>query len=157
MAAKFDGHGAGVHLKKRCNNSSPQQLESYILLAKNHRHNSGISMPLHIDQYEAILGYMPDCGKIPTNTERIDWFIPTVSEDIYASAKAMCRKFKALSNGETWYFFSITPASPATHLQGEKCALHPDGNHTTADCKKLRQLQLNPSGRIGMRTGERAE
>jgi hypothetical protein len=26
-----------------------------------------------------------------------------------------------------------------------KCALHPDGNHTTADCKKLRQLQLNPT------------
>ena len=46
-------------------------------------------MPLHIDQYEAILGYMPDCGTISTNTERIDWFIPTVLEDIYASAKAM--------------------------------------------------------------------
>jgi hypothetical protein len=90
MAAEFDGHGAGVHLKKRYNNSSPQQLESYILLAKGHRHTSGTSMPLHINQFEAILGYMPDCGKIPTNTERIDWFLPTVSEDIYASAKAMC-------------------------------------------------------------------
>ena len=33
MAAEFDGHGAGAHLKKRYNNSSPQQLESYILLA----------------------------------------------------------------------------------------------------------------------------
>jgi hypothetical protein len=90
MAAEFDGHGAGAHLKKRYNNSSPQQLESYILLAKGHRHISGTSMPLHIDQYEAILGYMPDCGKMPTNTERIDWFLPTVTEEIYASAKAMC-------------------------------------------------------------------
>ncbi len=47
-------------------------------------------MPLHIDQYEAILGYMPDCGKIPTNIERIDWFLPTVTEEIYDSTKAMC-------------------------------------------------------------------
>ncbi len=37
------------------------------------------------------------------------------------------------------------------YLQGEKCALHPDGNHTTADRKKLRQLQLNPSGKMGGR------
>jgi hypothetical protein len=35
MAAEFDGHGAGSHLKKRYNNSSPQQLESYILLPKD--------------------------------------------------------------------------------------------------------------------------
>jgi hypothetical protein len=68
MAAELDGHGAGIHLKKRYNNSSPQLLESYIIiLAKGHRHTSGTSMPLRIVQYEAILGYMPDCGKIPTN------------------------------------------------------------------------------------------
>jgi hypothetical protein len=90
MAAEFDGHGTGTHLKKRYNNSSPQQLVSYILLAKGYRRTSGTSMSLHIDHFEAILGYMPDCGKISTNTERIDWFLPTVSEDIYASAKAMC-------------------------------------------------------------------
>ena len=35
MAAEFDGHDAGIHLKKRYNNSSPQQLESYILLPKD--------------------------------------------------------------------------------------------------------------------------
>jgi hypothetical protein len=56
--------------------------------------------------YDAILGYMPDCGKIPTNTERIDWFIPTVSEDIYASAKAMCltQKIQGTLEWETCYY-----------------------------------------------------
>ncbi len=28
---------------------------------------------------------------------------------------------------------------------------YPDGNHTAAECKKLRQLQFNPSGRMGGR------
>ena len=172
MAAEFDGHGAGVHLKKRYNNSSPQQLESYILLAKGHRHTSGTSMPLHIDQFEAILGYMPDCGKIPTNTERIDWFLPTVSEDIYASAKAMCLTQKiqgTLEWGDMVLLFNHTcfgrnphfqiaelqtgkkHTQNSTHIQGDKCALHPDSNHTTADYKKLRHLQLNPSGKMGGR------
>ncbi len=111
MAAEFDGHGAGAHLKKRYNNSSPQQLESYIILAKGHRHTSGTSMPLHIDQYEAILGYMPDCGKIPTITERIDCFLPTVTEDIYASAKAMCLTQKIQGTLE-WGDMVITTLQP---------------------------------------------
>ncbi len=38
-----------------------------------------------------------------------------------------------------------------TYLQGGKCALHPDGNHSTADCKKLRNLQLHPFGNKGGR------
>ncbi len=143
-------------------------MESYILLAKGHRHTSGRSMPLHIDQFEAILGYMPDCGKIPTNTERIDWFLPTVSEDIYASAKAMCLTQKiqgTLEWGDMVLLFNHTcfgryphfqiaelqtgrkHTQNSTNIQGDKCALHPDGNHTTADCKKLRHLQLNPSGK----------
>ena len=177
MAAEFDGHGAGAHLKKRYNNSSPQQLESYILLAKGHRHTSGTSMPLHIDQYEAILGYMPDCGKIPTNTERIDWFLPTVTEEIYASAKAMCLTQKiqgTLEWGDMVLLFNHTCFARYPHFQiaelqtgkkltqnslsahTTKCALHPDGNHTTADCKKLRQIQLqtNTSGGRGSNKGK---
>ncbi len=48
MAAEFDGHGAGKALKDRYNKRSPQQLESYKKLAKEHRHVSGTSMPAHI-------------------------------------------------------------------------------------------------------------
>jgi hypothetical protein len=179
MAAEFDGHGAGAHLKKRYNNSSPQQLESYILLAKNHRHTSGTSMPLHIDQYEAILGYMPDCGKIPTNTERIDWFIPTVTEDIYASAKAMCLTQKiqgTLEWGSMVLLFNHTCFARYPHFQiaelqtgnslkkhtqnnttirSDKCALHPDGNQSHH--RRMQETSSTPSQSFGRhgRTGER--
>ena len=37
----------------------------------------------------------------------------------------------------------LTQNSLSAHTT--KCALHPDGNHTTADCKKLRQIQLQTS------------
>jgi hypothetical protein len=107
---------------------------------------------------------MPDCGKIPTNTERIDWFLPTVTEEIYASAKAMSN---SKDTGDTrmgdmvllfnYTYFARYPHFQIAELQTgkklsqnsvnshtTKCALHPEGNHTTADCKKLRQLQLNP-------------
>ena len=134
MAAEFDGHGAGSHLKKRYNNSSPQQLESYILLAKGHRHTSGTSMPLHIDQFEAILGYMPDCGKIPTNPERIDWFLPTVSEDIYASAKAMCLTQKiqgTLEWGDMVLLFNHTCFGRYPHFQIAELQTGTKHIHTT--------------------------
>ena len=102
MAAEFDGHGAGAHLKKRYNNSSPQQLESYILLAKNHRHTSGTSMPLHIDQYEAILGYMPDCGKIPTTRNALTGSSQPSRKTSMPLPKqcVSLRKYKALLIGE---------------------------------------------------------
>jgi hypothetical protein len=36
-----------------------------------------------------------------------------------------------------------------TTIRSDKCALHPDGSDTTAECKKLHQLQINPSGGTG--------
>jgi hypothetical protein len=33
---------------------------------------------------------MLDCGYIPTSTEKIDWFMPTVSETTYDSVRAIC-------------------------------------------------------------------
>ncbi len=47
-------------------------------------------MPQHIDQFETILGFMPDCGYILTSTEKIDWFMLTVSETTYDSVRAIC-------------------------------------------------------------------
>ncbi len=94
--------------------SSPQQLESYVLLAKGHRHTSDTSMPLHIDQFEVILGYMPDCA------ERIDWFLPTVTEEIYASAKAMCLSQKiqgTLEWGDMVLLFNHTCLARYLHFQ----------------------------------------
>jgi hypothetical protein len=89
MAAEFDGHGAGKQLKERYNKRSPQLLESYKKLAKEIRHVSGTSMPAHVDQFEAILSYMPECGYVPTSSDRFEWFLPSVTEGIYASAKTL--------------------------------------------------------------------
>ncbi len=63
---------------------------------------------------------MPDCGKIPTNIERIDWFLPTVTEDIYASAKAMCLTQKiqgTLEWGDMILFFNHTCFARYPHFQ----------------------------------------
>ena len=89
MAAEFDGHGAGKQLKERYNKRSPQLLENYKKLAKELRHVSGTSMPAHVDQFEAILSYMPECGYVPTSSDRFEWFLPSVTEGIYASAKTL--------------------------------------------------------------------
>ena len=89
MAVEFDGHGAGKQLKERYNKRYPQLLESYKKLAKELRHVSGTSMPAHVDQFEAILSYMPECGYVPTSSDRFEWFPPSVTEGIYASAKTL--------------------------------------------------------------------
>jgi hypothetical protein len=112
---------------------------------------------------------------MPTNTERIDWFIPTVTEEIYASAKAMCLTQKiqgTLQWGDMVLLFNHTCFARYPHFQiaelqttkklsqnsvnstNTKCALHPDGNHTTADCKKLRHPTTR-SQKGSRRTGEK--
>jgi hypothetical protein len=184
MAAEFDGHGAGKQLKERYNKKSPQQLESYKKLAREHRHVSGTSMPQHIDQFETILGFMPDCGYIPTSTEKIDWFMPTVSETTYDSVRAICLAQKiqgTLVWSEMVLLFNHTCLAKYPHFQlaelkhnkvsnnssrmtqsytnhggnkDTKCVLHPDGNHTTAECNKLRNLKVTDKGK-GQRTDKR--
>ena len=37
---------------------------------------------------------MPGCGYIPTTTEKVDWFLPSVGEGLYAAAKAHCQAQK---------------------------------------------------------------
>ena len=98
MAAEFDGHGVGLRLRTRYHGYSTQKLESYKKLAKELRHTAGTSMPLHVDKFETIIGHMPGCGYIPTTRERIDWFLPTVGEQLYAAAKAHCQA-KKLTGG----------------------------------------------------------
>ena len=166
MAAEFDGHGAGKALKDRYNKRSPQQLESYKKLAKEHRHVSGTSMPAHIDQFETILSYMPECGYIPTAADRFEWFLPSVTEAIYASAKTHCLTEQingTLEWGNMVHLFNHTCYQQYPHfltadLQSKKltqntvklahgakpCMIHPESNHTTEQCKKLRELK-NPS------------
>ena len=167
MAAEFDGHGAGKALRDRYNKRSPQQLESYKKLAKEHRHVSGTSMPAHIDQFETILSYMPECGCIPTAADRFEWFLPSVTEAIYASAKTHCLTEQingTLEWGNMVHLFNHTCYQQYPHfltadLQSKKltqntvklahgakpCMLHPESNHTTEQCKKLRDLKHPPT------------
>jgi hypothetical protein len=46
-------------------------------------------MPAHVDLFEAILSYTPECGYVPTSSDRFEWFLPSVTEGIYASAKTL--------------------------------------------------------------------
>jgi hypothetical protein len=98
MAAEFDGHGVGTKLRTRYHGYSTQKLESYKKLIKELRHTSGTSMPIHVDRFETIIGHMPGCGYIPTTTEKVDWFLPSVGEATYAAAKAHCQA-KKLTGG----------------------------------------------------------
>jgi hypothetical protein len=164
MTAKFDGHGAGKQLKERYNKRSPQFLESYKKLAKEIRHVSGTSMPAHVDQFEAILSYMPEYGYVPTSSDRFEWFLPSVTEGIYASAKTLSLTQQingALEWGNLVHLFNHTCYQQYPHFQVAElqshnksklsqnslklgqvvpCPLHPDSQHTSADCKKLREL-----------------
>ncbi len=123
-------------------------------------------MPVHIDQFEAILSYMPECGYIPTASDRFEWFLPSVTETIYASAKTHCLTEQisgTLEWGNMVHLFNHTCYQQYTHfltaeLQDKKkltqnavkmgqfsgnntCVLHPESNHTTEQCKKLRDLK----------------
>jgi hypothetical protein len=176
MASEFDGHGAGKALKERYNKRSRQQLESYKKLAKTHRHISGTSMPVHIDEFETILSYMPECGYMPTASDRFEWFLPSVTETIYASTKTHCLTEQingTLDWGNMVHLFNHTCFQQYPHyltaemadkkltqnsvtlgypMGSKPCVLHPDSNHTTEQCKKLRDIKTsqpnyNPSGK----------
>ena len=133
-------------------------------------------MPVHIDQFETILSYMPECGYMPTASDRFEWFLPSVTETIYASAKTHCLTEQingTLDWGNMVHLFNHTCFQQYPHFltaemadkkltqnsvklgypMGSKpCVLHPDSNHTTEQCKKLRDLKTNqpnytPSGK----------
>ena len=170
MAAEFDGHGVGIRLRTRYHGYTTQKLESYKKLIKDLRHTSGTSMPLHVDRFETIIGHMPGCGYIPTTTERVEWFLPSVSEQTYAAAKAHCQA-KKLTGGLEYSdmiklynhtCFEKYPHFQLAELQNSKynlsqnsnriggtpsCIYHPKAHHTTANCDKLKAMNGQPTMR----------
>ena len=169
MAAEFDGHDVGQKLRTRYHGYSQQKLESYKKLIKELRHTSGTSMPLHVDRFETIIGHMPGCGYIPTTTEKVDWFLPSVAENTYAAAKAHCQA-KKLTGGleysdmvklynhtcfEKYPHFQLAELqssnlSQNTNRIGGKpsCLYHPgSNNHTTEECDKFRQTNFHNTRR----------
>ena len=89
-AAEFDGHGAGVHLRGRYDGFTKQKLKQHEKFVRELKHANGTNMATHVDMFEALIARMPFCGKTPTDTEKITWFMDTVSETTYAAVKAQC-------------------------------------------------------------------
>jgi hypothetical protein len=123
-------------------------------------------MPLHVDRFEPIIGHMPGCGYIPTTAERIDWFLPSVGEATYAAAKAHCQAKKltgGLEYADMVKLYNHTCFEKYPHFQlaelhnsnlsqnsnriGGKssCMYHPNSNHSTVDCEKLKSMNRGQS------------
>ena len=132
-------------------------------------------MPAHVDQFEAILSYMPECGYVPTSSDRFEWFLPSVTEGIYASAKTLSLTQQingTLEWGNLVHLFNHTCYQQYSHFQVAElqmnktkltqnalkigqtpCPLQPDSQHTSAECKKLRELRSSGPDK-GKRTGK---
>ena len=113
---------------------------------------------------------MPGCGYIPTDMERIDWFLPSVAEATYAAAKAHCQA-KKLTEGLNYpdmiklynhTCFAKYPHFQLAELQNSNlsqnsnriggktgCIYHPNANHTTAECDKAKVMNKERSKEKG--------
>ena len=120
-------------------------------------------MASHIDLFEGILSHMPEHNYFPTDTEKIDWFLATIHESIYDSAKSNCMTQKisgTLQYGNMLQLFLHTCFARYPHFQiadiqsskfkqnsstfnSKSCVLHPHSNHTTEECKKLQHLKAS--------------
>ncbi len=90
-AAAFNGHGAGQELIKRYAGFSKQRLRSLRRFIETKlRRVHGTSIVDHIDLFEKVCGYMGDCGNSPNDEKKIDWFLDTVSENIYEAVNTHC-------------------------------------------------------------------
>ena len=91
-AAASNGWEAGRYLIDRYEGFSKQRQNSLKILIENIRHIHGTNMTRHIDKFERICGMMAhnNPNKPPTDEEKIDWFLASVTEKTYDSAHANC-------------------------------------------------------------------
>jgi hypothetical protein len=91
-AASSNGWEAGRYLIERYEGFSKQRAHSLQNLIENIRHIHGTNMTRHIDKFERICGMMahnnPD--KPPTDEDKVDWFLASVTEKTYDSVHASC-------------------------------------------------------------------
>ena len=90
QAAEFDGHGANKQLLIRYDGYSKQKLYTLKKCIETMKHISGTNMSTHIDKFEKICGQMVSCGFVPTQEEKIDWFLASVHERTYEAMHAHC-------------------------------------------------------------------
>jgi hypothetical protein len=120
---------------------------------------------------------MPECGYVPTSSDRFEWFLPSVTESIYASAKTLSLTQQingTLEWGNLVHLFNHTCYQQYPHFQVAElqsynksklsqnslkmgqvpCPLHPD---TSAECKKLRELKSSTHSPYPVGKGKRSD
>jgi hypothetical protein len=78
-AAEFDGYGAGKKLQSRYDGFSTQKHRSIPHCLEGLRHISGTNMADHIDTFEKLCVQMTSCGDAPTEQQKIEWFMESVT------------------------------------------------------------------------------
>jgi hypothetical protein len=129
MAVEFDGWGAGRHLIIRYNGFSKQRQRTLRHTIENLRHTHGTSICTHIDLFEKLCTQMSlnDPANPPTEEQKIDWFLDTVTEKTYDSVNATCSgsniagtlTFNKLVKLYTHKCFSCYPQFQITELMGD--------------------------------------
>jgi hypothetical protein len=91
-AAEFDGWGAGKQLKLRYHGFSKQRGKTLRNTVENLRHVHGTNITKHIDLFEKLITQMSHNDPLnpPTEEQRIDWFLDSVTEQTYESVQATC-------------------------------------------------------------------
>jgi hypothetical protein len=91
-AAEFDGWGAGKQLKLRYHGFSKQRGKTLRNTVENLRHVHGTNITKHIELFEKLVTKMSHNDPLhpPTEEQRIDWFLDSVTERTYDSVQATC-------------------------------------------------------------------
>ena len=91
-AALSNGWEAARYLLDRYEGFSKQREKSLRTLVDNLRHVHGTNISRHVDRFEKICGLMAhnNPSKPPTEEEKIDWFLASVTERTYESVHTAC-------------------------------------------------------------------
>ena len=91
-AANFNGWEAAKYLLGRYEGFSKQRQRSLRQLVESIRHVHGTPISRHVDKFERICGQMAHNNptKPPTEEQKIDWFLDSVTEKTYDSVHANC-------------------------------------------------------------------
>ena len=95
-AAEFDGHGAGQKLLARYDGFSKQRNTALRKLVSTMKHTSGTSITDHTDLFEKLCGQIISSGQPPTEEEKLDWFMDSITEPIYEYTKQHCKHLRLL-------------------------------------------------------------
>jgi hypothetical protein len=91
-AAEFDGWGAGNQLRLRYHGFSKQRGKTLRTTTENIRHVHGTNITTPIDLFEKLITQISynDPRNPPSEEQRIDWFLDSVTERTYDSVQATC-------------------------------------------------------------------